>query len=841
MRYLKVRRVGLILLAVGVLCGVLVVGNGSRQSVPRTRIQSGTAWLPSASAGQLTLVDGVADRVAARVPVAGGRRALTAAQAPGAGFALDRASGELIRVDEITRQQRRTIVPGAVRLISVEQGLVVVGRDGFSVLDPGSLVVREHQRTPGRIDDITVDALGRPWMLDRAAGDLSWFTSGVRRHRPAPATAMLVTVEGAPVLLDPSTGVAELLNPATGEPTRTWRLDTRPGDAVLASGGSHLSVVSGSTLRICSPELAQCSSTVEIGGPGSELGVPVQAGDHVFVPDYGIGQVSIVDVAAMRITHRRPLFDGRHRFDLVVADGIVFYNDPDGERSGVISPDGRISVITKYDSEQLAAGELVAGVPDPVGRSGQGTVASVSRPAVSGSGVGPGSEAVAPEPLSISVTPHDRASVGEELVLAALGPPLTAVHWDFGDGAVGEGVTVQHRWDRVGTFPIRASAVSMSGGARYDATASVVIDLPGAPPGVAGISVEPPKPVIGQRAHVSADITGGTPDRRSWSIVGPKGTEVTSDAAEFDHAFAEAGRYTVTLSMAAGSQVVRSSVSLQVDAGRVVGWGQHATIPPEAQSGVIAISAGTNHSLALKADGTLIAWGDNTWNQVTIPSEAQHDVIAMSAGEQHNLVLKSDGTVIAWGQYMNGPQDVVIARPARTGVKALSAAPYFDMALKSDGTVVAWGGGDPGQYVDGNMPIPEEAKTGVVGIAGIAGRLFALKPDGTLYSWRSRMWEFAASSGLVDVVERDVLDFRPGDHTTVLRRDGSVISVDKNFLELPQEVPPPGRRDIVAIGQGLALKADGTVIAWGSGPNLVPVNLRALRIDGSQSCGLAIT
>ena len=60
------------------------------------------------------------------------------------------------------------------------------------------------------------------------------------------------------------------------------------------------------------------------------------------------------------------------------------------------------------------------------------------------------------------------------------------------------------------------------------------------------------------------------------------------------------------------------------------------------------IAAGWNHSLALKEDGTVVAWGSNSSNQCEVPSGLE-DVVAIQAGGSHSLVLKEDGTVVAWG------------------------------------------------------------------------------------------------------------------------------------------------------------------------------------------------
>src|SRR5438874_2276504 len=69
---------------------------------------------------------------------------------------------------------------------------------------------------------------------------------------------------------------------------------------------------------------------------------------------------------------------------------------------------------------------------------------------------------------------------------------------------------------------------------------------------------------------------------------------------------------------------------------------------PSGLSSVIAIAAGWAHSLVLKSDGTVVAWGSNYYGQCAVPNRLS-GVIAIAAGAYHRLALKSDGTVVAWG------------------------------------------------------------------------------------------------------------------------------------------------------------------------------------------------
>jgi alpha-tubulin suppressor-like RCC1 family protein len=78
---------------------------------------------------------------------------------------------------------------------------------------------------------------------------------------------------------------------------------------------------------------------------------------------------------------------------------------------------------------------------------------------------------------------------------------------------------------------------------------------------------------------------------------------------------------------------------------------------PAGLSNVVAIAAGGYHNLALRADGTVIAWGYNAYGQTNIPLNGTN-IVAVGAGGSHSLLLKADGKVIAWGYNTGGQTNV---------------------------------------------------------------------------------------------------------------------------------------------------------------------------------------
>jgi len=285
---------------------------------------------------------------------------------------------------------------------------------------------------------------------------------------------------------------------------------------------------------------------------------------------------------------------------------------------------------------------------------------------------------------------------------------------------------------------------------------------------------------------------------------------------------------------------------------------------------VKAIAAGEWHTVALKEDGSIWAWGDNEDGQLgdgrviatNKPVQAIdiEEVVAIASGNCFTVALKQDGTVWTWGLYFyyDPIENVDIAMTSTQpvckegieDVKAIAAGSDHVVALKEDGTVWTWGRNDYGQLGNGtkvnyNEPVQVTGIEDVKAIAAGTYNSFAIKEDGTVWGWGSN---FAGQLGAIVIADSDtnnefkyerfmqvrgmekVKAIAAGyNYTIAFKKDGSLWVWGRNNLGnlgddsietiSIEPVPVKDLEDVIAVSAAddhiVALKKDGTVWSWG--------------------------
>lgn len=197
---------------------------------------------------------------------------------------------------------------------------------------------------------------------------------------------------------------------------------------------------------------------------------------------------------------------------------------------------------------------------------------------------------------------------------------------------------------------------------------------------------------------------------------------------------------------------------------------------PSPNTEFVGVSSRASHTLGLKSDGRVIAWGGNSFGESVVP-EPNSEFVAIAAGMNFSIGLKLYGSITTWGCAYHPPFHpctIPMFPPSpNRGFVDVEAGYAHGVALRADGSVVTWGCLDP-EHPYTQCTVPEN------------------------------------NSGFIQIAAGT-------DHNLALRGDGSVEAWGLNFYD-QCEIPTPNVDFVEIAGglyQSLGRKSDNSVIAWG--------------------------
>ena len=296
------------------------------------------------------------------------------------------------------------------------------------------------------------------------------------------------------------------------------------------------------------------------------------------------------------------------------------------------------------------------------------------------------------------------------------------------------------------------TAKDRSRAGRISLTALAALCLAGLTGPAAAAAVQQPAGVLfawGNDDNGQVGGGSGNFDATPVHLTLPAGTAVTAVAAGF---------YS-SLALTSDGRVLAWGSDYDGQLG--VGGGNRGSDPTPspvelpAGTDVTAIASGYFHCLALTSDGRVLAWGDDSRGEigdgsttdithpvsVPVPVDlpAGTRVTAVAGGGNLSLALTADGRVLAWGdnsvgQLGNGTTadsslPVPVNLPPGTDVTAIAAGDDFSLAVTSDGRVFAWGGDyRANDYLPTRVDLP--AGTRVTSVAAGFGGALAVTSGG---------------------------------------------------------------------------------------------------------------
>jgi hypothetical protein len=267
------------------------------------------------------------------------------------------------------------------------------------------------------------------------------------------------------------------------------------------------------------------------------------------------------------------------------------------------------------------------------------------------------------------------------------------------------------------------------------------------------------------------------------------------------------------------------------------------------------VSNGQYHTIAIRTDGTLWAWGMNQFGQLgngnnidsNIPIQIgnSNNWRDIAAGAGHSIGIKNDGTLWAWGNNSNGQignnSIINLNTPTQIGNendwKDVFGGIYVSAAIKNNFTLWGWGLNDGNNQLGqpsntSDILVPTQIGTDMdwksISFGGLS--TIALKNNNTLWSWGQSNYGELGNGILFSQIfaptqigtSTDWKEISTGFwYTMAIKNNGTLWSWGANFNSIPTQNGASSDWSKISsyFNFNLALKNDGTLWAWGNNSN----------------------
>ena len=369
----------------------------------------------------------------------------------------------------------------------------------------------------------------------------------------------------------------------------------------------------------------------------------------------------------------------------------------------------------------------------------------------------------------------------------------------------------------------------------------------------------------------------------------------------------ELGHITLATSISRSFNVTADNILWEWSFGRSVQWIKEEP-PLKKLDDVVFVDAGSmNHSLVIRTDGSLWAWGSNSSGEIGdgttasrwTPVKIMEGVISAAAGQRSGFAVRNDGTLWAWGntsrgnlgdgtltdwKEMRSSSYYIQPTPIKIldNVTSVAAGEWHGMALKTDGSLWVWGENSSGEIGNGTITVinydityhwrgemredndavkPVKIMENIAHIAAGPSTSFAVDVDGNLWGWGlnnfGQLGDGTTVNRLMPVkIMEDVATIAPGfTHLLAIRTDGSLWGWGKNYfgelgvkIGTQTKIPVKIMEDVIfavagmsvgpspdgidqGAGRSFAIRADGSLWGWGvihhgeNGTSLTPIEI----------------